>query len=154
MLLDTTSRSIFGHSRRGIAPEVHSRLRADRYNHHGVTQSLEKCKFTSHAHFSATSMAASFRSRGRAARERSNRHAYTECIIDSFSQRFQKSYPKISSDPPKIYFGYANAKNVASGGSCVILRCSMRHTQANVQTSKLKCYVLISSENKKSRAKR
>ena len=99
-------------------------------------------------------MAASFRSRGRAARERSNRHAYPECIIDSFSQRFQKSYLKISSDPPKIYFGYANAKNVASGDTCVILRCSMRHTQENVQTGKLKCYVLISSENKKSRAKR
>jgi len=138
MLLDTTSRSIFGHSRRGIAPEVHNRLRAGRYNHHGVTQSLEKCKFTSHTHFSATSMAASFRSRGRAARERSNRHAYPECIIDSFSQRFQKSYPKISSDPPKIYFGYANAKNVASGGTfhAQLLICYLKKKQKRAMQSK------------------
>ena len=61
-------------------------------------------------HFSAMSMAASFRSCGHAARESPIRHAYPECIIDSFSQRFQKSYPKISWDPPKISFGYANAK--------------------------------------------
>ena len=39
-------------------------------------------------------MAASFRSRGHTARERSNRHAHPGCIADSFPQRFQKSYPK------------------------------------------------------------
>ena len=105
-------------------------------------------------HFSAMSMAASFRSCGHAARESPIRHAYPECIIDSFSQRFQKSYPKISWDPPKISFGYANAKNAGSGDTCVILCCSMRHTRANLQTSKAGCYVLISSENKNSRAKR